>query len=86
MAEKFFTYILYSEKFDRYYIGHSSDTEKRLQRHNKGMVPSTKFYRPWRMILTEEFKSKSEAATRELEIKNKKSRKYIESLLQTKER
>ena len=86
MAEKFFIYILYSEKFDRYYVGHSSDTVKRLERHNKGMVPSTKFYRPWRMIYIEEFKTKSEAAARELEIKNKKSRKYIESLLQIKDR
>ncbi len=36
-------YILYSEKFDRYYIGQTQDFNERLSRHNSGHVPSTKF-------------------------------------------
>ena len=80
LREMFFTYILYSEKFNRFYVGHTSDIEKRLERHNKGMVPSTKVYKPWIVVHIEEFSTKSKAAARELEIKNKKSRHYIESL------
>jgi len=38
----FFTYILYSDTKDRYYIGHTHDFELRLERHNAGWSKSTK--------------------------------------------
>ena len=38
----FFTYILYSESKDRYYIGSAEDVMLRLNRHNAGATPSTK--------------------------------------------
>ncbi len=80
----FYTYILYSEKFDRYYVGHCEDIEKRLSRHNNKGVPSTKPYVPWKMVYSEKYHSRSEAAVREQQIKNKKSRKYIEYLISQK--
>jgi len=33
-AAMFYVYILYSQKYDRYYIGHSPDVDKRLKEHN----------------------------------------------------
>jgi putative endonuclease len=78
----FYLYILYSQNFDRYYVGHCEDLQKRLLRHNSKGVPSTKAYIPWKLVYTEKYNSRSEAATREKEIKNKKSRKYIEYLIQ----
>lgn len=77
----YFVYILYSEKHNRYYIGHCEDVAVRLTRHNNKGVPSTRFYVPWIVIYTESYISRSEAAAREREIKNKKSRKYIEFLI-----
>lgn len=77
----FYTYILYSPKYDRFYVGHSEDVFARLQRHNNRMVPSTKPYIPWQLAYYEEYVSRGEASSRELEIKNKKSRKYIEYLV-----
>ncbi len=71
----YYTYILYSEKFDRYYIGHCQDLQARLLRHNSNMVLSTKPYTPWKIVYTECFNSRDLAAAREKEIKNKKSRK-----------
>ena len=53
----------------------------RLIRHNNKGVPSTKPYVPWEMVYTENFVSRSSASAREKEIKNKKSRKYIELLI-----
>ncbi|MFO7841503.1 MAG: GIY-YIG nuclease family protein, partial [Fidelibacterota bacterium] len=38
----YFTYILYSETSDRYYIGYTSDLSKRLEKHNNGNSRSTK--------------------------------------------
>ena len=37
--------------------------------------------RPWAIVYTEEFPTNAEAANREPEIKNKKSRKYIGSIV-----
>jgi len=76
----FYTYILYSAKHDRFYIGQCEDVAARLLRHNNSGVPSTKPYIPWQLASYEEYTSRAEASKRELEIKNKKSRKYIEFL------
>jgi len=43
----FFTYILQSAKSGRYYIGHTEDIQKRLERHNTGKVTATKNKGPW---------------------------------------
>jgi putative endonuclease len=77
----FYTYILKSELNGRYYIGCCSDVAVRLIRHNQGATPSTKPYRPWSIVWTEKFDSKSEAIIREQMIKRMKSRAYIESLI-----
>ncbi|MBK8610594.1 MAG: GIY-YIG nuclease family protein [Chitinophagaceae bacterium] len=74
-------YILYSVQYDRYYIGHSEVLASRLSRHNRGAVPSTKKYIPWSLVYFEEYESRAEASKRESEIKKKKSRKYIEYLV-----
>jgi putative endonuclease len=79
----FYTYILYSIAGDRFYIGHCENIEIRLQRHNQRMVRSTRNYVPWECVYFKTFSSKAEANQREMEIKKKKSRKYIEWLLQT---
>ena len=68
----FKVYILQSLKNQRYYIGHTEDMDERLRKHNGGSVKSTKFGRPWKIIRTEDCATKSEAATREMEIKKYK--------------
>jgi putative endonuclease len=77
----FFVYILYSQSIDQYYIGYTEDLEDRIFRHNNSGSKATKKANDWKLIYTESFNLKSEAITRELEIKRKKSRKYIEWLI-----
>ncbi len=77
----FFTYILYSDSKDRYYIGSTEDVIIRLGRHNAGATPSTKPGRPWRIVYTEKHSSKTDALARENYIKRMKSRKYIETII-----
>ncbi len=77
----FYTYIIYSESSDKYYISHTHDLELRLQRHNERWTRSTKAGIPWKLIYSEEYRTKSEAMKRECEIKRMKSRKYIEDLI-----
>ncbi|MDA3840455.1 MAG: GIY-YIG nuclease family protein [Patescibacteria group bacterium] len=76
-----YVYILYSESFGRYYVGSCINIDQRLDRHNAGATSSTKPYRPWVVVYSEEYSTKGEAIKRELQIKKKKSRKYIEWLL-----
>ena len=77
----FYTYILYSKEFDRYYVGHCESMLARLARHNGGSVHSTKAFIPWTVVYTENYSTRLEASKRELEIKKKKSRKYLEFLI-----
>ena len=62
----FITYILYSEKFNKHYIGFSSDFESRLKSHNElGKKDWAVRYRPWKVIHSETFETMSEALARE---------------------
>ena len=74
----YYTYILYSESIDRYYIGYSADPEKRLEeRHNNGLVRSTKRGRPCKLIAKKAFETRKDAMDEELRLKRAKNRKYI---------
>ena len=65
----------------QYYIGHTENLEDRIFRHTNSGSKSTKKANDWIVKYTEEFESRSAATQREFEIKNKKSRKYIEWLV-----
>ncbi len=77
----YFTYVLYSPQYDRIYIGHTDNMEKRLERHNLGLVTSTKAYRPWELIHTERFSTRQEAMKREKELKSHQGRNFIRNQL-----
>ncbi|MBC5775469.1 GIY-YIG nuclease family protein [Pontibacter sp. KCTC 32443] len=77
----FYTYILYSETIDRYYVGSCQDLDVRLTQHNTGRSKSTKAGSPWQLKYKDTFATRAEAQSRENEIKKKKSRKYIEWLI-----
>ena len=74
-------YIIYSEKIDLYYTGITEDIAWRLERHNQGWGRYTKRGIPWKIVYTEDFEYKLKALKREREIKSRRSRIYIESLI-----
>ena len=46
----FYTYILRSIEYpEQRYIGHTADLRERLKKHNKGDVPHTAKFRPWKV-------------------------------------
>ena len=75
------TYIIQSEKNNSYYVGQTDNLEKRLAEHNRGKNKYTKNKIPWRLVYKESFETRGEAMKRENEIKKKKSRSYIEWLI-----
>jgi putative endonuclease len=79
------TYILWSEKLKKYYIGHTDDLSRRLGEHNAGRSQYTKHGTPWVLTYTENFNTRCETRRREQEIKRRKSKKYIEHLIQSNE-
>ena len=71
-------YVLYSESFQKIYIGYTSDLENRFLSHNKLAKKGwTVRFRPWRILLSETFESKAEAMKREKELKGAKGREWI---------
>ena len=74
-------YILYSALLDKYYIGQTEDITTRLSQHNSGRSPYTSGANDWTLMYTESFSTRPEAAQRERQIKKKKSRKYVEWLI-----
>ncbi|MEK7162567.1 MAG: GIY-YIG nuclease family protein [Patescibacteria group bacterium] len=79
----FAVYILQSEKTGRYYIGYTSNLDKRIRYHNSRKNKSTKSGIPWRLIKYENFDTKKEAWLRERKIKYYKSGEAFKKLVQT---
>ena len=66
---------------NKYYVGSTSNIERRLSEHNIGKSNFTKKGIPWKLKYQESFDIKAEALKREKDIKKMKSRKYIEMLI-----
>jgi putative endonuclease len=46
-------YAIWSEELRRIYVGMTRDIEKRLKEHKSGVTRSTRLFRPWKIIFTE---------------------------------
>ena len=66
----FYVYILYSSKYDRFYIGQTADISQRLQQHNNKYEHATSPYVPWELVLKLEKPNRSEAIILEKKLKN----------------
>jgi putative endonuclease len=76
--EQFFTYVLYSERYYKIYIGYTSNLNDRLISHNeKAQKGWTIKFRPWRILCYETFSTKTEAMKREKELKSSRGRYFI---------
>ncbi len=62
-------YILHSSKLNKYYVGSTTDVERRLTEHNRGKEKFTKTGMPWTLVYKEEFQELVQARRRELYIK-----------------
>jgi putative endonuclease len=62
-------YVIQNEKHLSFYIGITSNLQKRLQEHNKGLVFSTKSKRPWALVYCEGYRSREDAIERERKLK-----------------
>ena len=81
----YYTYVLHSEKYNKIYIGYTSNLDERLKSHNElGQKGWTIKFRPWTLVFFEKFDTKSEATKREIQLKSAKGREYIWSKIKIK--
>ena len=84
----FYVYILFSKSTDRYYIGHTSNVNRRLEEHNHPDEFSKYTAKgiPWNLILSFEIShSRGDARKVEKFIKMQKSRSFILKLISEKD-
>lgn len=72
MANMYYVYILLSQKDRKFYIGATSNLEKRLKYHNSGKNKSTRYRAPFILVYSEEYTDKNEAYKREFYLKSPK--------------
>ena len=74
----FKVYVLYSKKFNKIYIGYTSDLETRFLSHNKlAHKGYTVKFRPWQIAFSESYQTKQEAMAREKFLKSGKGRAFV---------
>ncbi len=77
----YYVYILRSIKFDRLYIGYTTNLQSRFCLDNSGRVFSTKPYLLWVLIFYEAYIKSADAKRREKYLKTAKGRTTIKTML-----
>jgi len=77
----YYVYILKSKKDGKLYTGHTEDLERRIADHNSGKVRSTVVRRPFELVYSEYYPTRSEARWRERHLKTAWENKKIKSSL-----
>lgn len=73
----YYVYIIYSESYDKFYIGQTHDFTTRLHRHNSGIEKFTSPYLPWVTSCVIEKTTRSEAMVLERKLKNLNREKLV---------
>ena len=66
----YYVYVLRSLKDNEIYTGYSSNLKSRIDRHNAGLVISTKNRRPLKLVYYQAFLSKKDATKEEIYLKS----------------
>ena len=73
----YYTYVLHSEKDDKFYVGFTKNLKLRFEQHKKGMVDSTKNRRPLNLIYYEACLAQKDATNREKYFKTYNGRIFV---------
>jgi putative endonuclease len=75
----FYVYAIKSEIADWIYVGLTHNLDQRLAQHNQGYNKSTKPYRPFKLIYTEEHPDRISARKREKYLKSAAGKRFLRS-------
>ncbi|HOP00272.1 MAG TPA: GIY-YIG nuclease family protein [Bacteroidales bacterium] len=77
---RYTVYILQSQVDNTFYIGYTSNLERRLSEHNEGRTRYSSSKRPWELLYSEEYTTKRDAIMRERFLKKQKNKAFYLSL------
>ena len=77
----YYVYAIKSEVDGRVYVGLSKDVNKRLLEHNAGRTKSTKGYRQWKLVYSEEVGSRVDARIREKYLKTGSGKEWLKKYI-----
>jgi putative endonuclease len=80
MIMAFVIYAIKSKFDNRIYVGFTANFERRIKEHNHGKTKSTKGFRPWVVIYTENVETRIEARKRELYFKSGVGKEFLKKL------
>jgi putative endonuclease len=76
-----YVYAIKSEGRNYIYVGITDNVERRVMQHQNGYEKTTKPYRPFTLIYTEEFEDRISARKREKYLKAAAGKRFLRSLL-----
>ena len=77
----YYVYVLRSKKDDNFYIGYTSDLDRRIDEHNQGVSKSTAHRRPLELVYYEACRSSKDAMHREKYLKSTYGHRYLKNRL-----
>ena len=78
----FYNYVLQSLiQENEPYVGYTTDLKERMEKHNQGLVKSTKAYRPWKLIYYEACLNEEDAKRRERYLKTTQGQRLLKRRL-----
>ncbi|MBL0146261.1 MAG: GIY-YIG nuclease family protein [Chitinophagaceae bacterium] len=77
----FYAYAIKSLQRNYIYVGLTNSINRRFEEHQSGKNKTTKPYRPFKIILVEEFVSRIDARKREIFLKSGIGKEFLKSLL-----
>ena len=79
----YYTYVLKSEKDNKFYVGSTKDLKLRFEKHSKGQVESTRDRRPLKLIYYEACLSQADGTKREKYLKTYHGKMFIKKRLKS---
>ena len=80
----YWIYSIYNEKYNKLYIGQTSDLKNRLELHrNKKFKTSftSRFDGSWKLIYSEEASNRTDALLREKQLKSYRGREFLRGFI-----
>ena len=75
----FYIYVLRSLNDKKFYTGYTSNLERRLEKHNKGLIHSTKHRIPLDLVYFEGCLNQQDATKREKYLKTTYGKRYLKN-------
>ena len=79
----YYSYVLQSEKDDKFYVGFTKDLKLRFEKHSKGQIKSTRDRRPLTMIYYEACLRQDDATKREKYLKTYHGKMFLKKRLKS---